>query len=134
MFFTLLLFACAQGQRYPDPPLRGDNVVIEMKGLKEAVPVFYSLDLDGREVRFFVLRFGDRVESYLDACMKCYPHKMGFKSEGFRLICRYCGVEYPLDTLKSGLGSCYPIPLEGKLNSGTYIISLESLKKATRYF
>lgn len=134
LILVLLLISCAQDRGYPGPPIEGDNVVIDIKGLKEDTPVFYELKVDGRDVRFFVLKLGERVESYLDACMKCYPHKMGFKTEGFRLICRYCGVEYPLDTLRSGIGSCYPIPLEGRQESDKYLISLESLKEAKRYF
>lgn len=137
VLFVLLfaaLFACAQRPEYPSPPIRGGSVVVATGGLKIGEPMFYTVELDGVGVSFFVLKIDDTIRSYLDACMKCYPHKKGYRVDGFYLECRYCGVRYPLDNLDQGVGSCYPIPVKGELMGNEYVISFSELKKAVKYF
>ncbi|RMG04285.1 MAG: DUF2318 domain-containing protein [Nitrospirae bacterium] len=135
---ALLLFValttCVSKPEYPSPPVRGGSVVVKTAGMKAGEPVFYTVKIDGVGVSFFVLKLDGTIRSYLDACMKCYPHKKGYRVDGFYLECRYCGVRYPLDNLDQGVGSCYPIPVNGKLNGNEYIISLSELKGAVKYF
>jgi|Deesub1362B_J571_1020462.scaffolds.fasta_scaffold00082_43 uncharacterized membrane protein len=134
LLLSILILSCSSKPLYEKPPIKGDKVVISLSQLEDSRPRFFSIILNQKRVNFFVLKIGDKVESYLDACIKCYPHKMGFKSEGFYLVCKYCGVRYPLDTLNTGIGSCYPIPLSGTLQGEEYIIPLENLKEAKKYF
>ncbi len=108
--------------------------MVKTARMKAGEPVFYTVKIDGVGVSFFVLKLDGTIRSYLDACMKCYPHKKGYRVDGFYLECRYCGVRYPLDNLDQGVGSCYPIPVNGKLNGNEYIIPLSELKGAVKYF
>ncbi|RMG75310.1 MAG: DUF2318 domain-containing protein, partial [Nitrospirae bacterium] len=61
-------------------------------------------------------------------------HKKGFRVDGFYLVCRYCNERYPLDQLKKGIASCYPIPLKGKLEGNLYKIEADLLKRAVKFF
>lgn len=131
---VMLLWACAQGPTYEPPPIRGDYVVVNVKELSLNSPRFYTYQNGSKKVNFFVVRTEHSTEAYLDACMRCYPHKKGFRVEGFFLVCRYCGSRYPLDKLKAGLGTCYPIPLKAEQKGNLLFISTKSLKEAERYF
>ncbi len=131
---VLLLWACTKVPEYKAPEVQGDYVVIDLNALKTNIPEFYTYHADGKRINFFVLKGEHSTEAYLDACMRCYPHKKGFRVEGFFLVCRYCGSRYPLDKLKAGLGTCYPIPLKAEIKGHYLYISTETLKKAERYF
>ncbi len=132
--FPLLLYACSNTPGYPPPPEAEGFIRIDLKGLGDAEPVFFTREIDGVGVSFFVLRIGDEVQSYLDACMKCYPHKKGYLVDGFYLECRYCNVRYSLDRLSEGVGSCFPIPLKGSRQGDVYLIPLEELESGVQYF
>ncbi len=129
-----LVASCQSRSHYPQAPVKGDYVVVDTAHLKDSKPRFFSIRFGTKRVSFFVLKIGDRVESYLDACMKCYPHKKGFRVDGFYLVCRWCNERYPLDELKRGFGSCYPIPLKGTLQGSLYKIKISELKRAVRFF
>ncbi len=130
----LLTFSCKAKTDYREIKAKEGSIIISISELGDAVPSFFSYRVNGKVVNFFVLRLGDNIESYLDACMKCYPHKMGFRVDGFYLVCRYCNVRYPLDSLKEGAGSCFPIPLQGKTEGNKYVIDASLLKDSLKYF
>ncbi len=131
---VLLLWACSRLPSYELPPVKGQYVVIQVEALPLNTPKFYTYQDGSRRVNFFVVRTDKTTEAYLDACMRCYPHKKGFRVEGFFVVCRYCSSRYPIDKLKAGLGTCYPISLRSELKEGQLYISLKSLKEAERYF
>ncbi|MBI4823507.1 MAG: DUF2318 domain-containing protein [Nitrospirae bacterium] len=126
-------FSCKGNASYPPPPLRGDMVELDIRDLKEKLPVFYSYIYEGRRVNFFVLKINGNVSSFFDACMKCYPKRLGYFPEDESLVCRACGIKYPIDALK-GIGTCYPIGLEGRAEKDSYIIEKGELIKGTQYF
>ena len=128
----MLLSGCATKPEYPAPPVSGDEIVITASSLAEMTPRFYSYSKDGKRYDFFVISINGEVSSYVDACFECGPKKKGFVKDGRRLRCKYCGESFPLESL-TGIGSCYPIPLEGEEIGDRYIISIEQLIRKTKY-
>ncbi|HEX9020309.1 MAG TPA: Fe-S-containing protein, partial [Nitrospirota bacterium] len=74
------------------------------------------------------------VSSYLDACASCYIHKRGYEYKGGTVICRHCGTQFPVPKLEKGLGSCYPIKIEGRMENGKYLIPAATLEAAADKF
>jgi uncharacterized membrane protein len=71
----------------------------------------------------------DRVLSFLDACLTCYPRKLGYASkEGF-VVCRACDTTYSVYKLEKGIGGCYPIRIEGSLDKDRYLIMRSTLER-----
>ena len=131
---AMLLFSCAKKEGYPEAPSYGGGVKIAVGTLPEGKPVFFTFYSQEKRIDYFVMRMHDHVESYFDACIKCYPRKRGYTCDGDRLTCRDCDVRYPLDKLKDGIGSCYPIKLAGRVEAGFYLIDAEVLRDGDRYF
>ncbi|MDP2168368.1 MAG: Fe-S-containing protein [Thermodesulfovibrionales bacterium] len=129
----LALYSCSKKPEYPASPGQGDVIKINLKGLKKGEPLFLSLPYNSKRIDFFVLRINGTVQSYFDACIKCYPKKLGYRLEGGSLICKACGMRYPIEGLK-GVGSCYPIGLEGRVEGENYIIEKETVIEGWRYF
>jgi len=138
MFLFIMFFcasACARQPLYPEPVRKGEVVAVNISGLQESMPQFYSYHAQGRTVNFFVIKIDGRVLSFLDACMKCHPKKRGFRFDGGSVICRACDERFPVSEIEKGFGSCYPIRLEGQVRGEEYHIPAPALEEmAKRYF
>ena len=131
---VLLFSACSKKPVYPEAPFDGDSIRIELAVIPEKSPVFFTFTKDNRKINFFLLRRNGNIESYFDACGKCYPRKLGFSLEQDRVVCRACDVSYRLDDLKEGIGSCYPIKLEGRVEGKTFVIDRKDILKGEKFF
>jgi hypothetical protein len=58
----------------------------------------------------------DRVLSFLDACLSCYPRKLGYKYTDGYVVCRACDTTYSVFKLEKGIGGCYPIGRSQKIS------------------
>ncbi len=128
MLLIAVLSACSHQPVYPAPPVSGGNASIEIASLKQEVPQFYTYQFHGRNISFFVLKLNERVVSFFDACNSCYPHKRGYKCEDSAVVCRACGLKFSVYKLEKGIGGCYPIRVEGRVEKGSYLIPLASLE------
>jgi uncharacterized membrane protein len=131
---VVALSACTKTPDYKQAPWDGVQVAIGIENLKEKTPEFYSLDLDGRRINFFLVRIGGDVQSYFDACATCYREKMGYRVRGQEVVCRACNLSFKLEDLKKGEGSCHPIPLKNRVEKGFCIITGDELKKGLNFF
>jgi uncharacterized membrane protein len=123
------LGACSKQTRYPAAPIEGDSVVIQLAPIPPEVPQFYSYRSQGKEIHFFIIRMHNRVLSFLDACLSCYPRKLGYASKDGSVVCRACDTTYSIYTLEKGLGGCFPIKIEGKQEDGKYVIARSALDR-----
>ena len=134
VFTVLSLCACSGPPSYPQPQTSGDDAVFDIGSLQAEKPVFYSFRYERKSLNFFVFKTGDKVLSFLDACAKCYPSKLGYRIEGRHVVCRKCEVRYALSNIGEGFGSCYPIRLEGRSEGPRYLIPLAALRDAAGKF
>src|SRR5579884_2951957 len=92
----------------------------------------YSVNLDGKEIRFLVFRKPDgNVVSVLDACQICGP--VGFYKSGSQIICKNCSA--PVNPQSVGqAGGCNPIPLKSTSNGQQIVITQADLTSALPIF
>ena len=129
---TLTLIACVQKPEYAPISVVGNEVAIDISLLKELVPTFYTYKHKGKRYDFFVQSSGGEIKAFIDACFKCGAERKGFEITGKRLKCRSCGESFPLNSL-SGIGSCYPIPIQGQLRGDTFYIKTSTIITKTKY-
>jgi uncharacterized membrane protein len=139
LFFLLLLAvavftACDSQPRYPAPARIGSDFVVEVASLQLETPSFFTYKYKGNNISFFVMRMKNGVQSYLDACASCYPHKRGYRYESGSVTCRFCNQYFSVNKLDKGLGGCYPIKIEGRTEKGKYLISLATLEAEAEKF
>lgn len=130
----LILSACSNGHVYQEAPFNDSKLIIDTNILEEGIPVFYTLRHNGRHINYFILKTGNDVQSYFDACAKCYPQKKGFRYEDRGLVCNLCNVRHSIHTLKEGEGSCYPMKLKGILKGNVYEIDKDQVIKGEKFF
>ena len=129
-----IVSSCSRQASYPSPVRIGPDIVIDTSGLKLEVPKFFTYRVQDKKVNFFVVKMEDRILSFLDACASCYPHKQGYRCEDNAVICRYCNLRFPISKLEKGIGNCYPIKIEGRMEKGKYLIPVDTLEKAVNKF
>jgi len=130
----MVLTACARQPVYPAPAVLNDHAVVKVEELGQGVPKFFTYQHEGRNVSFFAMKQNDKVLSFLDACASCFQHKRGYRYDDAVVTCRYCNMEFPVQRLEKGLGSCYPIRIQGRVEGGRYLIPLAVLAAAADKF
>ncbi len=131
---TFMATGCTQKPRYPAPAVAGAHVAMALGDLPIDAPVFYSHPVGRKHVDFFVIRHEKAVLSFLDACVNCYRNKMGYAYHNGFVICRACDTKYSIYKLDKGLGGCYPIQIDGRIENNKYLIPLALLESAVDKF
>jgi uncharacterized membrane protein len=134
LIVAVFLCACESRSAYHRAPFDGNKCEIDVSNLKGNQPEFYFADLDGKTVVFFVLKVNGEIQSYFNACRECFRKNLGFRLDNGFIQCKACNVKYPVEALKDGIGSCYPIQLKGALRENRYVITREALIEGEKYF
>jgi uncharacterized membrane protein len=106
------------------------DIIVRADALAEQVPVFYAIDIKRTEIEFFVVKIDGKIYSFLNRCRKCFSSGRGFVFDNGYVRCMTCNVGFPAAAITKGVGSCYPIPVQGKSNEGAYMIEPEILYSA----
>jgi uncharacterized membrane protein len=130
----LLCASCSRQPVYPRAPQSGADIVIDAAGLKSETPEFLTHRYQGKNISYFVVKVQGSLLSFLDACSSCYSHKRGYRYADGSVTCRYCNMKFSIHQLERGLGSCYPIKIEGRMENGKYLIPLAALEAAADKF
>jgi len=129
-----LLPSCSRQPTYPLLPVSGQDVVLDVSTLRREIPQFYTYQYQGKSVSFFILKLHDRTLSFLDACASCYMHKRGYRYGNGFVTCRACNMKFSVFKLEKGLGGCYPIRIEGRMENGQHRIPVKTLEAAADKF
>ncbi len=124
----LVAVSCTRSPSYPPAAQKGQNIIIDTTNLEPGVPTFYTYHFQGKNINYFVLNIQGRVNSFLDACASCYSHKQGYRCDDGSIVCRHCDMKFSVYNLKKGLGSCFPIKIEGRMENGKYLIPVAVLE------
>lgn len=130
----LALTACTRQPLYPPPPITGPEVALDGKTLPPEAPVYFTHRSGGKDITFFVLMVRGTVQSFFDACVTCYPKKMGYRHDGSAVVCRACNQRFSVLTLEKGIGGCYPIKIAGRMRKGMYLIPVATIEAGAKWF
>ena len=130
----LLLSSCSRQPSYQKPLIRDSNVVVDISALRPGIPVFYTYFYLDKKINFIVININNKVVSFIDACENCHTAKLGYRFEEGYFICRHCNVRYPVSEIEKGIGSCFPIPVTGRIQDGQYLIHVSMLEKMADKF
>src|SRR5271169_5222183 len=92
---VVFLCACQSHSVYQRAPFVGNKSEIDISNLKGNQPEFYSVVLDGITVNLFLIKVNGEIQSYFDACRKCFSQKLGFRFNEGCIQCKACDVKYP---------------------------------------
>jgi high-affinity iron transporter len=108
------------------------KAAISTRDLPQGELRFYTADVKGAKVRFFLYRKPDgKVASLFDACQICGG--IGFYKGTTGIICKNCAA--PINPQSLGQpGGCNPIPLEPPQDGDSVVISITDLAQQAGQF
>jgi uncharacterized membrane protein len=108
------------------------KTIISTKDLPQGELRFYSADVKGAKVRFFLYRKPDgKVAAVFDACQICGG--VGFYKSATGIICKNCAA--PINPQSVGQpGGCNPIPLQPPQEGDQVVISITDLAQQAGQF
>lgn len=130
----MFIAACSKQPSYPEPARIGSDVSIDIASLKPSAPEFFTYHHGGKKINFFVINIDGKILSFFDACERCYPKKKGYRNEGGNVVCKACNIKFPVTEIEKGIGSCFPIKLEGSVKDGKYLIPVSNLESKADKF
>jgi high-affinity iron transporter len=89
---------------------------------------FFAADIDGKTVRFLVIRKPGGWGTALDACLICGP--AGYRQEASNVICRNCAAAIYIPSI-GDTGGCNPIGVHSRVEGDSLVIELSALAKAS---
>lgn len=102
-----------------------DTIRIPLGDLGAPGMAKYTVNLDGVDVRFFIVRNHEgKVAVALDACNLC-PLK-GYHLDGEQVVCHNCGAPIAFDTIGTP-GGCNPVPLKAVVEKDDVVVTAQAL-------
>ena len=113
----------------------GGDVTIPVAQVNDGKAHFYTYDVNGTTVKYFVLASKDgKIRAALDACEVCYPQHKGYTQQGDAMQCNNCGKVFASDKINVVTGGCNPIPLKRSISGENLTITTGSLQAGETYF
>ncbi|EGJ50008.1 DUF2318 domain-containing protein [Desulfocurvibacter africanus] len=130
---ALVLAACSSGSQTMS--VTDGAVSVPVAELDGGEARHFSVDIDGKPVRFFLLKTSDGVaRAAFDACDVCYQEKKGYSQNGEYMICNNCGQRFHASRINEVRGGCNPAPLERSIVNDTVVLRTEDLRQGLKYF
>jgi uncharacterized membrane protein len=113
-----------------------NEIKIPMNEINDGKVHFFTYRKSGKRINFFVRTDskGD-LSAYFDACLTCYKHKKGYRTEGTDLTCNECSMNFRLADAKwDNTKGCSPILIKSVIEKGHLIIVTDNIEKGGRLF
>jgi uncharacterized membrane protein len=113
----------------------GGNVEIPLQELAGGEAKFFTHDVNGVAVKYFVLKSPDgEYRAALDASQECAKFKKGFRQEGNDLVCNECGQKFASVSINVSDGACNPLSIDRKVKGKNLILKVADLQSGVQYF
>ncbi len=130
---ALVLAACSSGSQ--SLSVADGDISVPLAELDGGKALHYSVDIDGKPVRFFLLKTPDGVaRAAFDACDVCYQEKKGYSQNGEYMVCNNCGQRFHASRINEVRGGCNPAPLERSVVGDKIVLRAEDLRQGSKYF
>jgi len=114
-----------------------DNGVVRLSldQFRDGAARRYALNLDGKNVPFFVVQSRDGVtRAAFDACDVCYAERKGYSQDGEHMVCNNCGQRFHIARINEVKGGCNPAPLHRTVEGGDLVIRAADIAAGAGYF
>lgn len=113
----------------------GGKVGVPLKDLAGGEARFYTYDVAGVPVRYFVMQSPDgEYRAAFDASKGCSPFDLGFRQEGTDMVCNKCGEKFAAVGINVLTGECNPAPIDRKVSGEALVLKVADLERGVRYF
>ena len=114
----------------------GDVYRLPLASISQQAAFFRAETANG-SVPFFAVRDASgEVHVALDACQSCYTAKKGYTQRGGAMLCRNCGLTFPVAgiTEMGDRGGCHPISLPSKVDGASVVVARAAVEEGVKWF
>lgn len=130
-----LAFLLMSSTSFAEMQISNDHVSIPLAEINDGQAHYYSIDIDGMEIKFFVLKSRDDViRAAFDACDVCYHSHKGYSQNGDFMVCNNCGMRFHSTRINVVKGGCNPSPLKRTITGDNLIIQQSDIRSGKKYF
>lgn len=123
------------GGKYSQVKAENGLVTIPLDQVNDGKAHYFSHDVQGKTINFFVIRSNDGViRAAFDACDVCFPEKKGYSQNGDFMICINCGQKFHTSRINVVKGGCNPAPLHRSSQGRNLVIATADILAGSRYF
>ncbi|MHB8790064.1 MAG: Fe-S-containing protein [Desulfobulbaceae bacterium] len=123
------------GGKYSQVKAENGLVTIPLDQVNDGKAHYFSHDVQGKTIKFFVIRSNDGViRAAFDACDVCFPEKKGYSQDGDFMICINCGQRFHTSRINVVKGGCNPAPLHRVSQGRNLVIAAADILTGSRYF
>jgi len=127
--------ACSNKNKGEELVPAGGRFEINVSRLEKGGARFFRHRFKDKNIVFMVARAGNgELKAAFDACITCYPHRMGYMSEKGCVICRYCDTSFSIENIDTGVGNCVPIKIPSRLEGENLVISQSDIEAGAKWF
>jgi uncharacterized membrane protein len=127
--------ACAQKPKGEQVTAKDGIIHIDARNIGKGEVRFFRFHAGNKDVMFFAARSGSGdIKTAFDACITCFPHRMGYRQEGDCLVCIYCNTPFHLKELDKGKGNCVPIRIKHRLEGDSILIDQKEVEAGSVWF
>ncbi|MFW5501072.1 MULTISPECIES: DUF2318 domain-containing protein [unclassified Maridesulfovibrio] len=131
----LLAFLLLPANGFAGMEIGDKELSIPISEVNDGQAHYYSVNLDGKEIRYFVVRSKDGIiRAAFDACDVCYRSKKGYSQQGDFMVCNNCGMRFHSTRINVVNGGCNPSPLARETKDDKLVISLDAVRSGAMYF
>ena len=113
----------------------GGKVEVPLQDLAGGEARFYTYDVSGVPVRYFVMQSPDgQYRAAFDASKECGPFKKGFRQEGTDMVCNKCGEKFAAVGINVLTGECNPASIDRQVSGEALVLKAADLEQGVRYF
>lgn len=121
--------------KYSEVDAQNGIVTIPLADVNDGEAHYYSFDVNGTDVKFFLLQSRDGViRAAFDACDVCYRDKKGYSQEDDFMVCNNCNMKFHSSRINEVKGGCNPSPLNRTLDGNNVIIKVNDILTGRGYF
>jgi uncharacterized membrane protein len=113
---------------------QGGEVRIPVSEVSDGQAHHFSFTGDEAELKFFLIKSGERLRAAFDACDVCYHAKKGYSQDKEFMICNNCGMRFHSSRIGDVKGGCNPAPLTHRVEGGDVVIAVADLAEGTGFF
>jgi uncharacterized membrane protein len=113
----------------------GGKVEIPLQDLASGEARFYTYDVSGVPVRYFVMKSPDgQYRAAFDASKECGPFNKGFRQEGTDMVCNKCGEKFASVGINVLTGECNPSPIKRNVVGEALVLKTADLERGAKFF
>ena len=107
----------------------GNEVRVPLSEVQDASLHLFTIEVNGRSLRFMIVKKPNGYGTALDACRICGAE--GYRQDGQNVVCRHCGSAIYVPSIGEA-GGCNPVGVPSRIEGADLVMDVSALSQAEK--